>query len=59
MLQLKALYRDLNQLKASFNDAIAGGQNFEEVRKIHDQIKELERLIEERLKTLSPLDKTL
>ena len=53
MLQLKVLYSDLNQLKVFFQNAIVGGHNFEEFRKFHDQIKDIERLIEERLKTLS------
>ena len=52
MLQLKSLQLQLQNLKVLFNDALANPEvSLDELRKIREQINEVEKHIEER-KTL-------
>jgi hypothetical protein len=48
MLPLRDLNIQLQTLKDAFQEGITAGKPFEDIKKIHQQIKDLERLIQER-----------
>ena len=59
MLQLQSLQLQLQNLKVLFNDSLADQDvTVEELRKIREQIKEVERRIEERKVFLQRRDST-